>query len=391
MAYEIARGKVDKAKKVCIYAPEGFGKSSFASRFPDPVFIDTEGSTHNLDVNRLPKPTSWQMLGEELSQVAADRPCGTLVIDTIDWAEQLCIENICARHGKTGIEDFPYGTGYVYEKEEFGKLLCRLDEVIAAGINVVLTAHAQVRRFSQPDEIGEYDRWELKLGKKTGSQISPLIKEWVDLLIFGNYKTVAVAADRDRTRFKAQGGKRVMYTEHHPCWDAKNRFGLSPELPFDYSAIAHLFGKVEEPKYWANPETLESTADSAKPDGMEEITKEDYDNLVRLDTAAAYADYRREKAGEKTEEKTAEAAEKPKAEEPAAAVPGIPKELSDLMAANKVTEAEIRKTVALRGYYPEETPVSAYDRGFIDGVLIGAWDKVFAMITERRELDSTPF
>ena len=118
---------------------------------------------------------------------------------------------------------------------------------------------------------------------------------------------------------------------------------------------------------------------------MEEITKEDYDNLVRLDTANAYADYRREKNKEEKSE------EKSKAEEPATAVPEIPKELSDLMAANKVTEAEIRKTVALRGYYPEETPISAYDRGFIDGVLIGAWDKVFAMITERRELDSTPF
>ena len=387
MAYEITKGKVDKAKKVCIYAPEGFGKSTFASHFPDPVFLDTEGSTHNLDVKRLPKPTSWQMLGEELSQVASDRPCGTLVIDTIDWAEQLCIENICARHGKTGIEDFPYGTGYVYEKEEFGKLLSRLDEVIAVGINVLLIAHAQVRRFCQPDEIGEYDRWELKLGKKTGSQISPLIKEWVDLLLFGNYKTFVVAADSDGKRFKAQGGKRVMYTEHHPCWDAKNRFGLSPELPFDYSAIAHLFEKATEPRYFANPETLESTVAEAKPDGMEEITKEDYDNLVRLDTASAYADYRRDKA----EEKTAETVEKPKAEEPAVTVTGIPKELCDLMAANGVTEAEIRKTVALRGYYPEETPIQSYDKGFIDGVLIGAWDKVFAMITERRELDSTPF
>lgn len=387
MAYEITKGKVDKAKKVCIYAPEGFGKSTFASHFPDPVFLDTEGSTHNLDVKRLPKPTSWQMLGEELSQVVADRPCGTLVIDTIDWAEQLCIENICARHGKTGIEDFPYGTGYVYEKEEFGKLLSRLDEVIAVGINVLLIAHAQVRRFCQPDEIGEYDRWELKLGKKTGSQISPLIKEWVDLLLFGNYKTFVVAADSDGKRFKAQGGKRVMYTEHHPCWDAKNRFGLSPELPFDYSAIAHLFEKATEPRYFANPETLESTVAEAKPDGMEEITKEDYDNLVRLDTASAYADYRRNKA----EEKTAETVEKPKVEEPAVTVTGIPKELCDLMAANGVTEAEIRKTVALRGYYPEETPIQSYDKGFIDGVLIGAWDKVFAMITERRELDSTPF
>ncbi len=40
---EIIRGKIPCAKKVVIYGPEGIGKSTFASRFPDPVCIDTEG------------------------------------------------------------------------------------------------------------------------------------------------------------------------------------------------------------------------------------------------------------------------------------------------------------------------------------------------------------
>ena len=39
---EIIKGKIKKAKKVVIYGPEGIGKSTFASKFPDPVFIDTE-------------------------------------------------------------------------------------------------------------------------------------------------------------------------------------------------------------------------------------------------------------------------------------------------------------------------------------------------------------
>ena len=32
-----------------IYGPEGIGKSTFASKFPDPVFIDTEYDTWNMD------------------------------------------------------------------------------------------------------------------------------------------------------------------------------------------------------------------------------------------------------------------------------------------------------------------------------------------------------
>ena len=43
---------------------------------------------------------------------------------------------------------------------------------------------------------------------------------------------------------KAQGGKRVMYTSHHPCWDAKNRHGLAPELPFDFKQVADLFAPL---------------------------------------------------------------------------------------------------------------------------------------------------
>ena len=44
MNYPITGGKIAAAKKVVVYGPEGIGKSTFASRFPDPVFIDTEHS-----------------------------------------------------------------------------------------------------------------------------------------------------------------------------------------------------------------------------------------------------------------------------------------------------------------------------------------------------------
>ena len=87
---KITRGKIPGAKKVVLYGPEGIGKSTFASQFPDPLFIDTEGSTKELDVARTEKPSSWTMLMSQVSEVANDPSiCRTLVIDTVDWAEQL--------------------------------------------------------------------------------------------------------------------------------------------------------------------------------------------------------------------------------------------------------------------------------------------------------------
>ena len=83
--------------------------------------------------------------------------------------------------------------------------------------------------------MGSYDRWEMKLTRQT----APLVKEWCDMLLFCNYKTIVVTKDNDRG--KAQGGKRVMYTTHHPCWDAKNRQDLPEMLDMDYATIAHIF------------------------------------------------------------------------------------------------------------------------------------------------------
>ena len=50
-------------------------------------------------------------------------------------------------------------------------------------------------------------------------------------------QNVSIAVDDKGKKRKAQGGERVMYTSHNACWDAKNRFGLPDEVPFDYKVI----------------------------------------------------------------------------------------------------------------------------------------------------------
>ena len=386
---EITRGKIQKAKKVVIYGPEGIGKSTFASKFPDPVFIDTEGSTNDMDVARLPRPTSWNMLFDEINYVRNNPGiCKTLVIDTIDWAAVLCVEHICAVHNKKGIEDFGYGNGYVYTKEEFGRFLNRLSDLIEVNVNVVLTAHAQLRKFEQPDEMGAYDRWELKLGKKTQSQTSPLVKEWADMLLFANYKIYSVSVDEKGKKHKAQGGKRVMYTQHHPCWDAKNRFGLPEECEFDYGVIQSIIelpGFKQEKAETKQQEQLsrvqnsvpkQSEGNSAATDFMN-IPK-DADEKVDFDT------------GQKVEEPQKE--ENTKVEYSVFHIPDyVPKPLRDLMYPNLVSEEEIMEAVYKRGFFPRGTPFQNLPKEFVDGCLIGAWPQVLDVIKEIRSTYNVPF
>ena len=238
---QITKGRQNLPYKTVIYGPEGIGKTTFAAQFPDPLFIDTEGSTARMDVARLPKPSSWSHLKEMIEFVIREKPCQTLIIDTADWAEDLCAEYVIQSGGEKikSIEDFGYGKGYTILSEQFGRFLNKLTEVTNVGIHVVLTAHAMMRKFERPEEMGAYDRWELKLEKKT----APLVKEWADMILFANYK-IFVTEDSKTKSKKGTGGQRVMYTTHHPAWDAKNRDGLPEEMPFEFAQIAHLFNQA---------------------------------------------------------------------------------------------------------------------------------------------------
>lgn len=371
----ITRGVQARAQKTVIYGPEGVGKSQLASQFPEPLFIDTEGSTGNMDVARLDKPTSWTMLMNQIAFVKSNPTvCKSLVIDTIDWAERLCIEHICASHNKKGIEDFGYGNGYTYVSEEFGRLLNRLQELVDIGVNVVLTAHAQIKKFEQPDEMGAYDRWELKLGKKTTSQTAPLVKEWCDLLLFCNYKTHVVATDDKGKKHKAQGGTRVMYTEHHPAWDAKNRHGLPFEVPLAYGSIAHIFERqAQSPQ--SNPTPVQPAPKPAQTvQAVQQTPPVAQPQQAPMQAPTAEPVLAQAVAEAHEEEQTALFGE------------GIPDALRDLMRANAVTSQEIERAVAEKGFYPLGTPIANYDPGFIDGVLVAAWGQVFEHIKKDREL-----
>lgn len=347
---QITRGKRARAQKVVIYGPEGIGKSTFAAEFPNPVFIDTEGSTDNMDVARLDKPTSWTMLNNEIAFIKANpTECGTLVIDTIDWAESMAVADVCAQHGKKGIEDFGWGKGYTYVQEEMGRFLNSLSDLVDMGINVVLTAHAQIKKFEQPDEMGSYDRYELKLGQKTGSKTAPLVKEWADMVLFANYKTLVMTAENGKK--KAQGGERVMYTNHRPAWDAKNRHGLPDELPFNYNGVAHIFAKPTTPQATPTPQPTQTEL----PIDMSQVASKPQNSVP----------------------------EEPQAQieptQPMQYDSNLPTSLIDLMKQESVTEEELQKVAYIRGHFPLGTPIENFPSDYWD-MIVAHWNETLGVI-----------
>jgi hypothetical protein len=231
---KITQGKIARAQRVVLYGVESVGKTTLAANAPKPIFLDVEGGTAHLDVPRAEIGT-WKELTEAVTECHR-LDYGTVIIDSIDWAERLCIEAFLADTKKESIESIPYGKGWVQVAERMSRFLTSLDSLIDAGKNVVLIGHSQVKRVEPPDLMTAFDRYELKLAKQT----APLVKEWADELWFLQFKTKLIENESGKT--KATGGKvRVIHTTHSAAYDAKTRSGLAEELPMEWASVAKIF------------------------------------------------------------------------------------------------------------------------------------------------------
>ena len=361
----ITRGPVRSAIRVGIYGTEGVGKTTFASRFPGVVFIDTEGSTKHMDVARFDPPETYQDVLDQLAWVLGHtEDVGTVVIDTVDWLEKLIFRAVCDEKKIQNIEDIGYGKGYVYAKQKVQGLLELLDTIIGRGVHVVLVCHSMIRKFELPDEMGSYDRYTLKLNEKN---IAPLIKEWVDMLLFVNFKTDVVTGADGKTKKGKGGQKRVMYANHSACWDAKNRFGLPDEMLFEYEQIAHLFGEAKPVEAVSEPE---EKIEPMEPVVLPHLKKDAPAEVTKIDTLPAPE---KPKKGKKTEPEPRP--DSMKSDDPDK--DALLDQLWTMMQKNGVEDPLVlQAVVAEKEYYDITTPVNGYDSEFISDVLIEAWDQV---------------
>lgn len=230
----IKRSTGIKAPRVMIYGPHGLGKTTFGSGAPAPIFILTEDGLGKLEVDHFPLATSYQDVIDAISTLyEQDHNFSTVVIDSLDWLDNLVWQDINAKHEA---KELAYGKGAVIAADYWRDILAGLSALRdEKGMAIVLIAHTEIKRFDSP-ETEPYDRYRPKLQERS----SALIQEWCDAVFFCNYRVVTKETDVGFNKDVRRGittGERLMYTTEKPAYLAKNRYGLPDQLPLSWDAF----------------------------------------------------------------------------------------------------------------------------------------------------------
>ena len=226
--------------RVVLNAVEGWGKTSCAAFATSPAILMAEGETGYetlLQHGRAPnvprdKIANWESLLTYLHELASGCPFDLLALDALGGIERLCHALVCEREfknewGEKGFSGFR--RGFDVAVSEWLKMLQALDAIADGGTHILLLGHVLVRSFKNP--LGpDYDRFTGDTDPKTTAAATG---RWADAVLFGTFRTIVDtgALGGKPKRGKGIGGQdRVLYTQHHDAYDAKNRLGMPPEI-----------------------------------------------------------------------------------------------------------------------------------------------------------------
>jgi len=210
--------------RLVIYGEPKIGKTTFASKWPDPLLIQTEDGAAGLRIPKIPETPcqSWEELMHCLREVYnQDHDRKTLILDTLDRAEQLAQRKVLNKHFEGDKSKYmAYHKGPMIAGEMISEVLFALDLIRKRkNMNIVLIAHDGL--LPGANALGEdFKKWAPNLSKHAWNRT----RDWADQI--GHAQSNFKVFDK-----KAQeiGKDRWLHFRGSPGRDAGTRVGY--EMP----------------------------------------------------------------------------------------------------------------------------------------------------------------
>lgn len=230
----LKRVKADDPPRILLYGVPKIGKTTLASEFPSPVFIQAEdGTPKGVELTTFGKIGLMQDVWDAFAALSDnEHNFKTLVIDSLSALEQLIWNDVCAVNKWDSIESPGYGKGYIEADLRWMKLMQSISYLREEKrMIILLIAHSEIKHVEDP-LVGGYERFSVRLHKRAVE----LVNREVDLIAFLNYR-IGISEAKDgpggKKVRKAVGiGDRILHFADRPGFMAGDRYDFPDEIPY---------------------------------------------------------------------------------------------------------------------------------------------------------------
>jgi hypothetical protein len=204
--------------KFLIYGQPKVGKSTFASKFNNALFIATEPGHNFLEIFKIDIRTwaDFKETARELTTTKHDYKM--LVIDTVDNLYKMCEQFVLEQNKVQHASDLPYGKGFNLIKDEFTKVMNYLGN---SGFGFVFISHAKEK--------------ELKTKTSSWTMMSTSLGNQAESFVCGLCDFIFYCYVNDKN-------ERLMKTKAEKYVNAGSRgFDLPSPMPMDFNLLTTKF------------------------------------------------------------------------------------------------------------------------------------------------------
>lgn len=206
--------------KYLMYAVPKVGKSTFASKFPNAIFVATEPGHSFLEVFKVDVKNWAEFRDFAKSITTQSHSYKTIVIDTVDNLYKMCEQSILDQHKVAHASDLPYGKGFNLIKDEFAKVIGYLGN---SGFGFIFISHAKEK--------------ELKTKTTSWTIMSTSLNNQAESFICGLCDFIFYCYINEK-------GERLMKTKAEKYVNAGSRgFDLPSPMPMSYDSLLKCFNK----------------------------------------------------------------------------------------------------------------------------------------------------